>query len=253
MRKMEARLIGFLGVVLFSVAVAFAGDLAVDEQQLREIVKEVIKENPKLIFDTVNNYVKEQQKKSQQQALEASFKNRINDVVADNNPTKGHKNAPITIIEYTDFQCPYCARGAKTIDRIVEMYPEKVRLAFKNNPLKFHAQALPAAKAALAANRQGKFWEYHDLLFKNSASLNEEKFLKFAQDLGLDMEKFNKDRNSEEIAKQIESEQASASKHKLTGTPSFVLNGVVIRGAQPPENFVNVIDRLLEKDELANQ
>ena len=253
MRKMEARLIGFLGVVLFSVAVAFAGDLAVDEQQLREIVKEVIKENPKLIFDTVNNYVKEQQKKSQQQALEASFKNRINDVVADNNPTKGHKNAPITIIEYTDFQCPYCARGAKTIDRIVEMYPEKVRLAFKNNPLKFHAQALPAAKAALAANRQGKFWEYHDLLFKNSASLNEEKFLKFAQDLGLDMEKFNKDRNSEEIAKQIESEQASASKHKLTGTPSFVLNGVVIRGAQPPKNFVNVIDRLLEKDELANQ
>ena len=253
MRKMEARLIGFLGVVLFSVAVAFAGDLAVDEQQLREIVKEVIKENPKLIFDTVNNYVKEQQKKSQRQTLEASFKNRINDVVADNNPTKGHKNAPITIIEYTDFQCPYCARGAKTIDRIVEMYPEKVRLAFKNNPLKFHAQALPAAKAALAANRQGKFWEYHDLLFKNSASLNEEKFLKFAQDLGLDMEKFNKDRNSEEIAKQIESEQASASKHKLTGTPSFVLNGVVIRGAQPPKNFVNVIDRLLEKDELANQ
>jgi len=244
--KRMMRFIGFACVILFGLTTATAGG-AISEEQVREIVKQVIKENPKLIFDTVNNYVKEQQKKKQEQALEASFKNRIKDVISKNNPTKGPEKAPITIIEYTDFQCPYCTRGAETIHRIMEMYPNEVRLVFKNNPLKFHPQALPAAKAALAANKQGKFWEYHDLLFKNSAKLNEEMFLKFARDLGLDIEKFNKDRNSEEIAKQIEHDQTQAAEHKLMGTPTFILNGVVIRGAQPLPYFRMVIERLLSE------
>jgi len=240
------RFIGFAYVILFGLTIAAAGS-ALNEEQIREIVKQVIKENPKLIIDTVNNYIREQQKKKQEQALEASFKNRIKDVISKNNPTKGPEKAPITIIEYTDFQCPYCRRGAETIRRLMETYPNKIRLVFKNNPLKFHPQALPAAKAALAAHKQGKFWEYHDLLFKNSAKLNEEMFLKFARDLGLDMEKFNKDRNSEEIAKQIENDQARAAELKLSGTPTFIINGVVIRGAQPLPYFRMVIERLLSE------
>lgn len=244
--KRMMRFIGFACVILFGLTIAAAGG-ALNEEQIREIVKQVIKENPKLILDTVNNYIREQQKKKQEQALEASFKNRIKDVISKNNPTKGPEKAPITIIEYTDFQCPYCRRGAETIHRIMEMYPNKIRLVFKNNPLKFHPQALPAAKAALAAYKQGKFWEYHDLLFKNSAKLNKEMFLKFARDLGLDIEKFNKDRNSEEIAKQIENDQVRAAELKLSGTPTFIVNGVVIRGAQPLPYFRMVIERLLSE------
>ena len=100
-------------------------------------------------------YAREQKKKQQEEqrkrALEASFKNRIEDEISDDCPTKGPSDAPITIIEYTDFQCPYCAKGAKTLDLVLQMYPNKVRAVFKNNPLGFHKQALPAARAALAA------------------------------------------------------------------------------------------------------
>ena len=250
MKKIVMNFIVFAGVILFCLTGATAEEPAkgpISQKQIREIVKEVIKENPKLIHETVVNYLKQAQEKKQEQQLDANFKNRIEDIVSDNNPVEGPKDAPITVIEYTEFQCPYCRKGSETIHKIMETYPKKVRLVFKNNPLKFHAQALPAAKAALAANKQGKFWEYHDLLFKNSSGLTEEMYLKWAQDLGLDIEKFNKDRNSEEIAKQIKDDQAQAAKHKLTGTPMFIVNGVVVRGAQSLPHFIMVIDRLLSE------
>jgi len=95
----------------------------------------------------------------------------------------------------------------------------------------------------------GKFWEYHDLLFKNSSKLNEELFVKLAKDLKLDMEKFDKDRNSDEIAEQVAFEKAEAESHKLRGTPSFLANGIVIRGAQNLGYFSKVIDRLLSEAE----
>lgn len=248
MRKMVVRLIGLLCVVLFTLitlTTASADELKLNEEELKEVVKQVIKENPQLIYDTLNEYAREQKKRQQEQALEASFKDRVEDVISDDNPAKGPEKAPITIIEYTDFQCPYCTRGAQTLDSVMEMYPDKVRAVFKNNPLKFHDQALPAAKAALAAHKQGKFWEYQDLLFENSQKLNEAMFQKIANDLDLDLKRFEKDRNSEEIAKQIQSEQAQAAKLKLTGTPAFLVNGVPIRGAYPPEYFAKIIDRLL--------
>ena len=250
MKKMVMNFIVFAGVILFCLTGATAEEPAkgaISQEQIREIVKDVIKENPKLIHETVVNYLKEAQGKKQEQQLDVSFKDRIEDIVSDSNPNEGPEEAPITVIEYTEFQCPYCRKGSETIHKIMEMYPEKVRLVFKNNPLKFHPQALPAAKAALAANKQGKFWEYHDLLFKNATGLNEEMYLKLARDLGLDIEEFNKDRNSEEIAKQIKDDQAQAAKNKLTGTPMFIVNGVVVRGAQPLPYFRMVIDRLLSE------
>jgi protein-disulfide isomerase len=122
-------------IVLSGVVIGTTEEITIDEDKLREIIKEVIKENPKLILDTVNRYIKEQRKKRQIQQLESSFKNRIPYTVSDNNPLKGSLSAPITIIEYTDFQCPYCSRGATTVYKLLEMYPEKVKLVFKNNPL----------------------------------------------------------------------------------------------------------------------
>lgn len=245
---MRKNLILFTGIILFSLAPAMAAaEAPIDEDKLREIIKEVIKENPKLMLDTINDYIKEQKKKKQVEQLESSFKNRIKLEVSENNPSKGPEDAAITLIEYTDFQCPYCDRGAKTVKDVMKKYPGKIRLVFKNNPLNFHKQALPAAKAALAANKQGKFWKYHDLLFKNSSKLNEDMFVKFAENLKLDIETFNKDRASGEIADQIDAEIAEAEKHKMKGTPSFAANGVVIRGAQSLDYFSKVIDRLLEE------
>ena len=247
MKKLMMNLVVFVCAGLFCVSLSYAGKTAIDEEKVREIVKEVIKDNPELIYNTLNKYAKEQRTRQQEQLLESSFTNRTPDVVGSNNPTKGPENAPITITEYTDFQCSFCSRGANTVLKLLKLYPGKVRLAFKNNPLSFHKQALPAAKAALAAHKQGKFWEYHDLLFKNASALNEQMFVKLAKDLNLDVDKFNNDRSSDEIAKQIEAEKAHAAKLKLTGTPTFIANGVVIKGAQPLDYFTKVVERLLSE------
>lgn len=237
----------FITALIFTAALA--AEVPGDETKLEEAVKQIIKNNPKLLYDTINQYVAEQQKKKQTEQFEAGFKNRVKDSIAAANPVKGAENAPVTIIEYSDFQCSYCARGADSVSRLLKIYPEKVKLAFKNLPLSFHKQALPAAKAALAAHKQGKFWEYHDILFKNSNTLNEKLFLKAAQDLELDMEKFNTDRKSPEISDQIKAEQAQAAKNGITGTPAFIANGVIIKGAQQVNYFVKVVNRLLEEEQ----
>ncbi len=238
-------------ILLFGMASAYAADVAVnmDEAKLKEFVLQVIKENPKLIYDAVNDYVKDQQKTRETQEFDESLKKRVSDTAAENVPVKGSEKAQITIIEYSDFQCPYCSRGAELMQEVLKRYPEKVKIAFKNNPLNFHNMALPAAKAALAAHKQGKFWEYHDLLFQNSAKLSEELFSKFAQDLKLDMTKFEADRKSEEIAKQVETEMNKAKELGLNGTPSFVVNGVIVRGIKGIDYFAKIIDRLLTEPE----
>ncbi len=245
--KLMLRCVVFAAMVLLNVSGAFAADTAVtmDEAKLKECILQVIKDNPKLIFDTVNDYVRDQQKQKETQQFEESLKTRANDAAEAYTPISGPEKAAITIIEYSDFQCPYCSQGAKLVKDVAARYPEKVKIAFKHNPLNFHQQALPAAKAAMAAHKQGKFWEYHDLLFQNSANLNEELFTKLAQDLKLDIAKFDADRKSEEIAKQIDTDMSKAKSLGLTGTPSFLVNGVVVRGMKPVDFFAKVIDRLL--------
>jgi protein-disulfide isomerase len=251
------RILGYLvsaAVVWGSLSGLLFADIAAtkDDAQLREFILQVIKENPKLILDAINDYAKEQQKarEAQQKALEAqqledSIKNRIDDFIDIHSPVKGSDKSIITIIEYSDFQCPYCSQGALVMKEVLKRFPEKVRIAFKHNPLNFHQQALPAAKAAMAANRQGKFWEYHDLLFQNSSKLNEELFRKIAQDLQLNMARFDADRQSEEISNQIEADMNKAKTFGLTVTPTFLVNGVLVRGAKSADYFEKIIDRLL--------
>jgi len=247
MKKALSMLILCVGILVLSMAWAPASDITVDEERLREIIEDVIRENPKLIYDTVNAYLRQQRAQMIDKQLDASFKNRINDVISANNPSKGPADAPITIIEYTDFECSFCARGANSVYSLMRRYPGKLKLVFKNNPLEIHAQAFPAAKAALAARNQGKFWEYHDLLFRNTKNLNEKLYLKLARDLKLDLARFNIDRNSDEIARQIAADKAQAKKLSFTSAPVFILNGVMVNGSLPLNYFVRIIERLLKE------
>ena len=112
---------------------------------------------------------------------------------------KGPKNAPVTIVEFSDFQCPFCGRVVPTLKQLEEQYKGKVRVAFKNQPLPFHPNARPAAEAALAANEQGKFWEMHDKLFANQQALDRAALEKYAQELGLDMDKFKAALDSQQV------------------------------------------------------
>jgi protein-disulfide isomerase len=135
------------------------------------------------------------------------------------------------------------------LKKIEEVYGNKVRFVWKNLPLSFHQNAAPAALAAAAAHQQGKFWEFHDRLFANQSLLNAANYLKYARELGLDLDRFEKDTKSPSSAagKQIETDKAEAEALGITGTPAFFVNGRYLSGAKPFEDFAKVIDAELAR------
>ena len=160
-------------------------------------------------------------------------------------PVKGLDTALVTIVEISDFQCPFCSRVGPTVKQLVEAYPQDVRVVWANNPLPFHDKAKPAAKAAMAAHRQGKFWEMHDKLFANQGALSEENYRKWAGEIGLDLAKFAADMTDAAIEKQIDREQKVANALGARGTPAFFINGKLLSGAQPYDAFKREVDAAL--------
>ena len=174
--------------------------------------------------------------------------NKVYEVpVGNNDAVKGPANAKVTIVEFSEFQCPFCKRVNPTMDQIMKEYGKQVRIVFKHNPLSFHKDAPLASQAALAAGQQGKFWEMHDMLFENQRALKPDDINKYAQELGLNMSKFKADLESDAIKKQIAADQALAGKVGARGTPTFFINGRKLRGAQPFPRFKALIDEELKK------
>ncbi len=162
-------------------------------------------------------------------------------------PILGSEKAVVTIVEWSDFQCPFCNRVSPTLAQIREEYGDRVRFAFKHMPLAIHPQAAGAHAAAEAAHRQGRFWEMHDLIFANQRDLAVETLAGYAEALGLDMDRYARDVESKDIAKSISEDLAQAQKLNVTGTPSFFINGRFLSGAQPFSAFKRVIDEVLKK------
>jgi protein-disulfide isomerase len=160
-------------------------------------------------------------------------------------PSKGPENAPVTIFEFSEFQCPYCSKVVPTIDELAKAYPTQVRIVFKHFPLGFHADAQLASEASLAAHEQGKFWEYHDLLFANQKAIKRPDLERYAEQLGLNMEKFRAALDSGKFKKQIEEDMAAATSAGISGTPSFLINGKKFVGAQPLDAFKAEVDAAL--------
>jgi protein-disulfide isomerase len=162
-------------------------------------------------------------------------------------PTRGGEDAAVTIVEWSDFQCPFCNRVSPTLVQIREEYGDRVRFVFKHMPLSIHPQAAGAHAAAEAAHRQGRFWDMHDRLFENQRDLRVETLAGYAIEMGLDMDQYKSDVEGEEVAKRISDDLAQAQKLGVTGTPSFFINGRFLSGAQPFANFKRYIDEALEK------
>jgi len=160
-------------------------------------------------------------------------------------PRKGNAKASITLIEFSDFQCPFCARVGPTLDQIEKTYGERVQVVFKHLPLRIHPKAPAAHAAAEAAHRQGKFWEMHDLIFANQREMSPESYEKYAQQLGLDVERFRKDVASTEVRARVQRDSDAAAGLGVTGTPAFFINGRFLSGAQPFESFKRLIDEEL--------
>jgi protein-disulfide isomerase len=162
-------------------------------------------------------------------------------------PTKGPDNAPVTIVEFTDFQCPFCAKAVPTLKQIEERYKGSVRVVFKHMPLSMHKDAMGAALAAEGARRQGKFWEFHDWLFAHQDKLGQDDLKQHAKELGLDQAQFEADLRNADEQKRVDADVAEADALGVVGTPSFFVNGRFVYGAQPFEAFAKVIDEELTK------
>lgn len=172
--------------------------------------------------------------------------NKVYNLPVAGSPVKGNKNAPATIVEFSDFQCPYCAQLEPTLSEVLKAYPKEVKLVFKHYPLPFHQNAMPAAKASLAAGEQGKFWEMHDLLFQNFSKLNDGIYKEFAQQLGLNVEKFLSDFTSAKHEQQIQQDIALARSAGVTGTPTLFINGKRMQ-SRSVNDFKQAIDSILKK------
>jgi len=159
---------------------------------------------------------------------------------------KGAASASVTIVEFSDFQCPFCSRAAKTIDKVMEEYKGRVKLYFRHYPLNFHPNAKPAALAAHCANDQDKFWKFHDMLFANQQKLDRESFVSYAKELKLDVKKFEACFDGEQHKAAVEKDMQDGEGAGVSGTPAFFINGVMLSGNQPIEKFREIIDQELK-------
>ena len=169
------------------------------------------------------------------------------DVPTGDSPRFGNPDAPVQIVEFSDFQCPYCTRGASTLDEVKEAYGDKVTVVYRHFPLSFHKEAHKAAQASECANDQSKFWEYHDLLFANQRALTEPDLVSYAEQLSLNMGDFTECLNSGKHAATVDEDMAEGAAVGMQGTPGFFINGRFLNGAQPFEAFKEIIDAELAR------
>ncbi len=225
-----------------------------------DIVFEAIKKDPAQFMEVVRTAAQEAQKaemenaqKAEMEAREAEFANPKKPEIGDNRAVLGSESAPVTIVEYSDFQCPFCQRGANTVKRVIDEYDGKVKLVFKHLPLE---QKHPNARRgseyfeAIAMQDAEKAYEFKQLVFKNQNETYgdaEKLYKKLAKDVGANMSKLQEDLKSSTIDEIIESDMQEAGKFGFQGTPGYLINGVSLKGAYPYEEFKKVIDRHLKK------
>lgn len=165
------------------------------------------------------------------------------DINVSNAPSLGPEDAPVTIVVFDDFECPYCAKAVPLLKDAQKLYPEKTRLVYKNFPLKMHRNAEAAAIAGLAADRQGKFWPYHDLLFEHYNRLNPQKIAELAKQAGLDLAKFEKDRRDPQLKRQVQTDMSQGREIGVRGTPTIFINGRKVN-----ERNINAMRQMIEEE-----
>lgn len=172
-------------------------------------------------------------------------------VKRDNRLAKGPENAPIEMIEFSDFQCPFCLRANPTVKQVLDAYGDRIHFVYRHYPLPNHPNARPAAEAAECAAEQQQFWPYHDRLFANAAKLSTADLKQAAKDLGLDAARFNACVDARKYKAQVDEDVQAGTAAGVDGTPSFFINGRIITGAQSFDAFKRLIDDELELKQSA--
>jgi protein-disulfide isomerase len=168
-------------------------------------------------------------------------------VSVDDDPSIGPKNAQITIVQFAEFQCPYCGKARDAIDQVMKDYEGKVQFVFRDFPLSFHDRAIPAAIAANCAGKQDKYWPVHDAMMRNQRALQDADLERIATEAGVDLATWNECRKDPAMAEEVRKDMADGEEAGVTGTPAFFINGVFLSGAQPYEKFKAIIDRELSQ------
>lgn len=232
--------------MIFGAVPSMAHDI--DKKEIEAIIKEYIQNNPGEITSSLQKYYNKQRKNQEKSQFQNSLKDRIK-ISEGDAPVYGPKKASITIVEFSDFQCPFCARVTGTLDNIRKKYDGRLRMVFKHLPLAIHSKARAASMASMAANKQNKFWEYRDILMKNQnewgAGDEGKLFVKYAKKLGLNIKAFNKDIKDKKFEKLIDEDMKLARSLKINGTPTFFVNGVRVSGARDMAYFDKVIALVL--------
>lgn len=242
--KMLKKVASWVGIWAVLLAWILTGCTVVTDANLEAKVLEIIEKNPQAILASVDNYQKQQQQAGKE--LVERLKTDPTSIIGQS-PTMGSEARKIVLVEFSDFQCPFCSKAHDTLQQFMKAHGNEVTLVYKHLPLDIHPEAFPAAQASWAAAQQNKFWEYHDLLFANQRKLGDAFYQEAAQQLSLNLEKFNQDRKSPASAEAVSEDQKLGETLGITGTPFFLMNGIPIRGAQPLEGFTQVLEQVKAK------
>ena len=254
-------------MVAAATAAAALSACAPSASQLQKVMEDnpdilfnVITKNPDKFLKVVNEAAQkarqseeENYRKEEQTKREEEFKNPKKPAIDDKRAFAGPKDAPVTIVEYSDFQCPFCRRGHATMTAVLKEYPDKVKVMFKNFPIeRIHPFALKGSQyyEAIALQDTGKATKFKDMVFDNQDEFTEkgEAYLKdAAKKVGANMAKLQKDITGAEVKARIDADKAEAEKFGFSGTPGYLVNGVSLRGAYPIDDFKQIIDRQLKK------
>jgi len=255
-------------VSLMVVGVLFVACNA-NEKQIGEMLKknpgiltDAIKENPVEFIEALNEAVKiaqgsqkKRQEEEEKAKLEESFTNPLVPSIRPDEVIWGTKGAPLTLVEYSDFECPFCSRGYQTVQELLKKYEGKIQFVYKHLPLSFHENAMPAAKyfEALRLQSPELAKKFHDNLFENFSKIKTgDKFFKsVAKDLKADMKKLEKDLNSKEVMDRINEDLDEAKKFGFQGTPGFLFNGVPVKGAYPASHFDGIVEELTKRGKIS--
>lgn len=258
---MKRSILVVAALVLATACTTSKEDLKKMLKENPDIITEAIEANPNKFIDALNNAVKAAQEgegkrreEDEKKALEESFEKPLVADIRSDETFRGPADAPITLIEYSDFECPFCSRGFNTVMELMEKYKGKIRFVYKHLPLSFHPQAMPASQyyEAIRLQSADKAWEFHDRIYKDQRKLqNGEAFLKsLAKELKVDMKKLEQDVKSPAVQKRIDADMAEAAKFGFQGTPGFLLNGIPVKGAYPAAHFDGLIEELKKRGKI---
>jgi protein-disulfide isomerase len=249
MRLQPYLLSALVALLLIITGCASSGQSAqaqLSDAQFESKVLEIIRKNPQVILDSVQAYQKSQVQQEEQ--LRDKVLSQIRQeprLLLRNSPITGSSSQKIVMAEFSDFECPYCSKAHDVIKEFMTKNRNDVTLVYKHFPLKeIHAQAEPAALASWAAFQQGKFWEYHDVLFEQQSKLSEEFYLEIANNLKLDINRFNRDRQSPEAKAAINKDFELGKSLGVRGTPSFVVNGIFLSGVPDVKSLENLVAQI---------